>query len=135
MKIVNIDGENVHVFWTAWEISMASTRKMWLTLILKVTTRQCFNTAQKMKFSIKDLFSKCDLMSMKLQIWSHLLKKSLMENFVASPNSRFMVKWFDLWGTHIYQFITNNHPSLKLWQIENWLNQQNVSKCYELDYL
>ena len=32
-------------------------------------------TAQKMKFSIKDFFSKCDW------IWSHLLKKSLMENF------------------------------------------------------
>ena len=29
-----------------------------------------------MKFSIKDFFSKCD------QIWSHLLKKSLMENFI-----------------------------------------------------
>ena len=32
-------------------------------------------TAQKMKFSIKDFYSKCDLMS-------HLLKKSLMENFI-----------------------------------------------------
>ena len=32
-------------------------------------------TAQKMKFSIKDFSSK-------LRIWSHLLKKSLMENFI-----------------------------------------------------
>ena len=39
------------------------------------------NTAQKMKFSIKDFFSKCDQTRKKLQIWSHLLKKSLMENF------------------------------------------------------
>ena len=31
---------------------------------------------QKRKFSIKDFFSKCD------QIWSNLLKKSLMENFI-----------------------------------------------------
>ena len=36
----------------------------------------------KMKFSIKDFFSKCDQIRKKLQIWSHLLKKSLMENFI-----------------------------------------------------
>ena len=40
------------------------------------------DTAQKMKFSIKDLFSKCDQIRRKLRIWSHLLKKSLMENFI-----------------------------------------------------
>ena len=39
-------------------------------------------TAQKMKFSIKDLFSKCDQIRNFLRIWSHLLKKSLMENFI-----------------------------------------------------
>ena len=35
-----------------------------------------------MKFSIKDFFSKCDLIRRKLLIWSHLLKRSLMENFI-----------------------------------------------------
>ena len=39
------------------------------------------STAQKMKFSIKDFFSKCDQIRSFLQISSHLLKKSLMENF------------------------------------------------------
>ena len=39
-------------------------------------------TAQKMKFSIKELFSKCDQTRSFLGIWSHLLKKSLMENFI-----------------------------------------------------
>ena len=39
-------------------------------------------TAQKMRFSIMDFFSKCDQISRKLWIWSHLLKKSLMENFI-----------------------------------------------------
>ena len=34
------------------------------------------------KFSIKDFFSKCDQFRRKLRIWSHLLKKSLMENFI-----------------------------------------------------
>ena len=39
-------------------------------------------TAQKMKFSIKYFFSKCDQILCFLQIWSHLLKKSLIENFI-----------------------------------------------------
>ena len=36
----------------------------------------------KMKFSIKDFFSKCDHIRRKLRIWSHLLKKSLKKNFI-----------------------------------------------------
>ena len=40
------------------------------------------NTAQKTKFSIKDFFSKCDQIRRKLRIWSHFLKKSLIENFI-----------------------------------------------------
>ena len=40
------------------------------------------STAQNMKFSINDFFSKCDRIRSFLQIWSHLLKKSLMENFI-----------------------------------------------------
>ena len=39
-------------------------------------------TVQKMKFSIKDFFSKCDQIRSFVQFWSHLLKKSLMENFI-----------------------------------------------------
>ena len=39
-------------------------------------------TAQKMKFSIKDFFSKCDQIRSFLRIWQHLLKKYLMENFI-----------------------------------------------------
>ena len=35
----------------------------------------------KMKFSIEYFSSKCDQIRGKLQIWSHLLKKSLMINF------------------------------------------------------
>ena len=41
-----------------------------------------FRTAQKMKFSNKDFFSNCDQIRRKLRIWSHLLKKSLMEKFI-----------------------------------------------------
>ena len=43
-----------------------------------------FYTSQKMKFSKKDFFSKCDQIRRKLRIWSHLLKKSLMVNLIFS---------------------------------------------------
>ena len=52
-------------------------------------------TEQKMKFCIEDLFSKCDQILSFLRDWSHLLKKSLMENFIfcavlfVSGNSSF----------------------------------------------
>ena len=53
-------------------------------------------TAQEMKFSTKDFFSKCDQIRRKLRIWLHLLKKSLMENFlfcvVWDANSRKKIK-------------------------------------------
>ena len=35
-----------------------------------------------MKFPIKYYFSKCDQICSYLQIWSQLLKKSFMENFI-----------------------------------------------------
>ena len=35
-----------------------------------------------MKFSIKNFLSKCDQIRSYLRIWSHLLKKFLMENFI-----------------------------------------------------
>ena len=37
---------------------------------------------KKMKFSVKDFFNKCDQIRRKLRIWSHLLKKSSMENLI-----------------------------------------------------
>ena len=40
-----------------------------------------YDFSQKMKFSIKDFFTKCDQILRKLRISSHLLKKSLLENF------------------------------------------------------
>ena len=40
------------------------------------------NTAQKMKFSIKDFFGKGEQIHSFLRIWSHWLKRALMENFI-----------------------------------------------------
>ena len=57
--------------------------------VLKTTTIETLSlklklsyAAQKVKFSIKDFFSKCDQIRSFLRIWSHLLKKSLIENFM-----------------------------------------------------
>ena len=53
-----------------------------------------FDAAQEMKFSMKDFFSKCDQIRSFLQIWPHLLKKSLMENFISCAvlNSNFLIR-------------------------------------------
>ena len=45
------------------------------------------NTAQKMTFSVKDFFSKCDQIRNFLWIWSNLLKKSFGKlNLLCSEN-------------------------------------------------
>ena len=53
-------------------------------------------TAPKMKFSIKNFFSKCDQICNFLWIWSPLLKKFLMENliFCAVLIDEIFICWF-----------------------------------------
>ena len=45
-----------------------------------------------MKFFIKDFFCKCDQIRRKLRIWSNLLKKSLMENFIFGAVYRSIIR-------------------------------------------
>ena len=54
------------------------------------------STAQKMKFSIKDFFSKSDQIHSFLRIWLFVLKKSLMVNFIfcAVLNLKFNIVCF-----------------------------------------
>ena len=54
------------------------SREFWQRLLIACKV----NTAQKMKFSIKDFFSKCNQICRILRIWSHLLKKPSVENFI-----------------------------------------------------
>ena len=49
--------------------------------LLKVTSKTRKSAAQKVKFSVKAFFSKSEENRRKLQICSHILKKSLMGNF------------------------------------------------------
>ena len=51
-------------------------------LISKHDVNKNVDTVHKMKFSITNFFSKCDQIRNTLRIWSHLLKKSLMRNFI-----------------------------------------------------
>ena len=56
----------------------------WIVYLETMKTLQepCVLTSQKIKFPIIDFFSKCDQIFSFLLIWSHLLKKFLMENFM-----------------------------------------------------
>ena len=85
-----------------------------------------------MEFSIKDFFSKYDQIRSFLRIWSHLLKKSLMENFIfgaMSFTTKFNIiipilllklinpsKYFqrpcNCDGSYIYRFIQGVFPCL-----------------------
>ena len=56
-----------------------------------------------MKFSIKDFFSKCDQIRRKLRIWSHLLKKSLIENFIFCAE---FYSIFNICSTVIINYLT-----------------------------
>ena len=58
---------------------------------------------------IKDLFSKCDQIRSFLWIWSHLLKKSLMENFIFCAVIIFnnnptplCLNWGKMWIKRVY---------------------------------
>ena len=69
-------------------------------------------TAQKMKFSSKDFFSKCDQIRSFLQIWSHLLKKSLMENFIfCVVEKHFLIK-FQARSDNFYRIMKNRFPCI-----------------------
>ena len=80
--------------------------------------------AQKMKFSIKEFFSKYDQIRRKLRIWSHLLRKSLMENFIFCAvgtvyRFQFWPQWTSDWLIYTKSFqkiwvarsVQNNHSN------------------------
>ena len=59
------------------------------------------HTSQKMKFSITDFCSKCNQIRSFLRIWSHLLKKSVMENFIFCAMT-VRVKQAKQYKNHVY---------------------------------
>ena len=55
---------------------------------------------KKMKFPIKEFFSKCDQIRSFLRIWSHLLKKSLIEKFIILCIKFQILKKIWSWKAH-----------------------------------
>ena len=65
-------------------MNLTNSAQTWSTEACRSSMENAIFTwsVQKLKFSIKNFFSKCDKIDRKLRIWSHLLKKSLMKNFI-----------------------------------------------------
>ena len=75
------------------------------------------DSAQKLKFYIKDFFSKCDQIRRlaDLRIWSHLLKISLMEHFIflCSQSYIYWLIWLagaylELYQTSLMEYFCEN---------------------------
>ena len=67
---------------TTQEVSKTLPMALLMSILFAKAIILSSNTPQKMKFSIKEFFSKPEQIRRKLRIWSHLLRKSLMENFI-----------------------------------------------------
>ena len=72
-----------------WQFNSQVSWLVFMNLSSFTMNMKYTQTAQKIKFSIKDIFSECDQIGRKLQIWSHCWKKSLMENFFFSCSARY----------------------------------------------
>ena len=91
-------------------------------------------TAQKIKFSIKNFFSKCDQIRNFQQIWSHVLKKSLMEslNFCALRGvframSNIYVKLFYKNNVHFKNLVkVSNYRQIVILMV-TWCYYMNIS--------
>ena len=67
--------------------------------------------AQKMKIFIKDFFSKSDQIRWKQQIWSHLLKKSLVERFIFLQCQQHFLSPLEVFSKKLLRF---SESSLKI---------------------
>ena len=100
-------------------------------VFLKSMVCIAMNTAQKMKFSIKDFFSKCDQIRSKLRICSHLLKKSVIENFIfcAVEYKDSCCKLCASYIQNCSNFITSNGYN---WKIRCYINCHSTNVLYFL---
>ena len=106
-----------------FHVSVIFNTNQWETTLCKLyceLKQTATITAEKMKFSVKDFFSKCDQIRRKLRIWSHLLEKSFMENFIFCAVTICVIP--------APQVHFNTLPILILHYLVGWLNQYN--KCF-----
>ena len=77
-------------------------------------------------FSIKDFFSKCDQIHSFPRIWSHLLKKTLKENFIVCP-ARVIDRMFDWHRSCVFVV---NFKHIKPWTLRSPIDRglEKISK-------
>ena len=88
-----------------------------------------------MKFSIKDFFSKCDQIRSFLWIWSHILKKSLMENFILCSVTCFLASHFRLHNFQRINCISSGPSSCVIcgwWWWQVIFSECSKSWCFRL---
>ena len=74
----------IRTFSTQW-MQLVNYMRFSIVILKIIVFAIQHDIAQKMNFPTKNFFSKCDQIHWKLRILSHLLKKSLMENFIFCP--------------------------------------------------
>ena len=106
----------------AWA-SYIPIQRFFYYFVLRSFKDLLFDTAQKMKFFITDFFSKCDQIRRFLRIWSHLLKKSVIETFIFFVSVRdlsiilFPGPPFYCFRPHphiCYNYVRHNHLRFKM---------------------
>ena len=90
-----------------------------------------------MKFSIKDFFSKCDQIRRKLRIWSHLLKKCLMENFIFCAVVLTMYIFLNLYSFYILHgcSVSRNNPYINFGAILCFTLNLSLMNCESILFL
>ena len=104
----------VHLFKCTWEEiyfqQSFSRRNHYLNTFQSVT---CYVTTQKKKFSTNYFFSQCDQIRKKLRIRSHLLKKSLMKNFIFCPVRSECLERILLWTMNNFRKLLHYLDTMK----------------------
>ena len=93
-------------------IACYNTKNNKINMCKPLSSSMLGDTQQKVKFSIKDFLSKSDQIRNRLQIWSHLLKKTLIENFIfcaVQPLSSYRDFWQVLNHRWNRMFLADNH--------------------------
>ena len=91
--------------------------KLFSLILWRTSLVQSLATTQNMKFSIKDLFSKYEQIHRKLWIWSHLLKKSLIENFIFCA-----VLWCFILFSRSYKCYVASHLAMYNLYFHPWIS-------------
>ena len=87
-----------------------------------------------MKFSINDLLSKCDQICRNLRIWSHLMKKSIMENSIFCAVNFSQKKLLSFLTDTNTVTMTHVNMSAALLRTDSALFKSNVSRELYLRY-